>query len=172
MTSCHGSRHLGARSSWDSFPSLCNTQRTQLRWHSTGTKSSWELARGLSVRFICSVLHMQSFCHHVWNLLKHPKQCFLFIYLMRKPFKNNFSCLNNILVFLSCYFLVQGELIESSSDEDESGLQDEKQSGSVLDMEDLGNIMNHVNQKKVCLTYRYKKSTFSHVWMSFLRAFS
>lgn len=75
-------------------------------------------------------------------------------------------------MFPSCYFLVQGELIESSSDEDESGLQDEKQSGSVLDMEDLGNIMNHVNQKKVCLTYRYKKSTFSRVWMSFLRAFS
>lgn len=54
-----------------------------------------------------------------------------------------------MLGFLSCYFLVQGELIESSSDEDESGLQDEKQSGSVLDMEDLGNIMNRVNQKKV-----------------------
>ncbi|XP_050921338.1 S-adenosyl-L-methionine-dependent tRNA 4-demethylwyosine synthase TYW1 isoform X2 [Lates calcarifer] len=34
------------------------------------------------------------------------------------------------------------ELIESSSDEDESGLQDEKKSGSVVDMEDLGNIMN------------------------------
>lgn len=59
------------------------------------------------------------------------------------------SCLNNILGFLSCYFLVQGELIESSSDEDESGLQDEKQSGSMLDMEDLGNIMNRVNQRKV-----------------------
>uniref|UniRef100_H3DNU0 S-adenosyl-L-methionine-dependent tRNA 4-demethylwyosine synthase TYW1 n=1 Tax=Tetraodon nigroviridis TaxID=99883 RepID=H3DNU0_TETNG len=42
----------------------------------------------------------------------------------------------------------EGELIESSSDEDESGLQDENQSGSVLDMEDLGNIMNRVNQKK------------------------
>lgn len=40
-------------------------------------------------------------------------------------------------------------MIESSSDEDESGLQDEKQSGSVLDMEDLGNIMNRVNQRKV-----------------------
>lgn len=57
-------------------------------------------------------------------------------------------------------FLVQGELIESSSDEDESGLQDEKQSGSVLDMEDLGNIMNRLHQKKVCLTYRYKKKHF------------
>lgn len=40
-------------------------------------------------------------------------------------------------------------MIESSSDEDGSGLQDEKQPGSVLDMEDLGNIMNRVNQKKV-----------------------
>ncbi|CAG12739.1 unnamed protein product, partial [Tetraodon nigroviridis] len=47
----------------------------------------------------------------------------------------------------------EGELIESSSDEDESGLQDENQSGSVLDMEDLGNIMNRVNQKKVCLPW-------------------
>uniref|UniRef100_A0A4W6CWJ8 S-adenosyl-L-methionine-dependent tRNA 4-demethylwyosine synthase TYW1 n=1 Tax=Lates calcarifer TaxID=8187 RepID=A0A4W6CWJ8_LATCA len=40
------------------------------------------------------------------------------------------------------------ELIESSSDEDESGLQDEKKSGSVVDMEDLGNIMNSAKKSK------------------------
>lgn len=146
MTSCHGSRHLGARSSWDSFPSLCNTQRTQLRWHSTGTKSSWELARGLSLRFICSVLHMQSLCHCVLNLRKHPNQGFLFIYLF--AYSSSYS--SNILLFHLCYFLLQGELIESSSDEEESGLQDEKRSGSMFDMEDLGNIMNRVNKTKVC----------------------
>uniref|UniRef100_A0A3B4T7D5 S-adenosyl-L-methionine-dependent tRNA 4-demethylwyosine synthase TYW1 n=1 Tax=Seriola dumerili TaxID=41447 RepID=A0A3B4T7D5_SERDU len=39
-------------------------------------------------------------------------------------------------------------LIESSSDEDESGLQDEKKSGSVVDMEDLGNIMNSAKKAK------------------------
>uniref|UniRef100_A0A674NUE0 tRNA 4-demethylwyosine synthase (AdoMet-dependent) n=1 Tax=Takifugu rubripes TaxID=31033 RepID=A0A674NUE0_TAKRU len=42
----------------------------------------------------------------------------------------------------------EGELIESSSDEEESGLQEEKQSGTMLDMEDLGNIMNLVNKTK------------------------
>ncbi|XP_035010127.2 S-adenosyl-L-methionine-dependent tRNA 4-demethylwyosine synthase TYW1 [Hippoglossus stenolepis] len=40
------------------------------------------------------------------------------------------------------------ELMESSSDEDESGLQDEKKSGSVVDMEDLGNIMNSMKKAK------------------------
>ncbi|XP_059187835.1 S-adenosyl-L-methionine-dependent tRNA 4-demethylwyosine synthase TYW1 isoform X2 [Centropristis striata] len=40
------------------------------------------------------------------------------------------------------------DLIESSSDEDESGLQDEKTSGSVVDMEDLGNIMSSVRKAK------------------------
>ncbi|XP_071351773.1 S-adenosyl-L-methionine-dependent tRNA 4-demethylwyosine synthase TYW1 [Trachinotus anak] len=39
-------------------------------------------------------------------------------------------------------------LIESSSDEDESGLQDEKKSGSVVDMEDLGNLMNNAKKAK------------------------
>ncbi|KAF3847345.1 hypothetical protein F7725_020373 [Dissostichus mawsoni] len=40
------------------------------------------------------------------------------------------------------------DLMESSSDEEESGLQDEKTSGSVVDMEDLGNIMNSVKRAK------------------------
>uniref|UniRef100_A0A3P8TGG0 S-adenosyl-L-methionine-dependent tRNA 4-demethylwyosine synthase TYW1 n=1 Tax=Amphiprion percula TaxID=161767 RepID=A0A3P8TGG0_AMPPE len=40
------------------------------------------------------------------------------------------------------------ELIESSSDEEESGPSDEKKSGSVIDMEDLGNIMNSVKKAK------------------------
>ncbi|KAG7217591.1 hypothetical protein INR49_021277 [Caranx melampygus] len=39
-------------------------------------------------------------------------------------------------------------LIESSSDDDESSLQDEKKSRSVVDMEDLGNIMNSVKKAK------------------------
>ncbi|XP_029302813.1 S-adenosyl-L-methionine-dependent tRNA 4-demethylwyosine synthase TYW1 [Cottoperca gobio] len=39
------------------------------------------------------------------------------------------------------------DLMESSSDE-ESGLQDETQSGSVVDMEDLGNIMNSAKKAK------------------------
>uniref|UniRef100_A0A8D3EF17 S-adenosyl-L-methionine-dependent tRNA 4-demethylwyosine synthase TYW1 n=1 Tax=Scophthalmus maximus TaxID=52904 RepID=A0A8D3EF17_SCOMX len=41
------------------------------------------------------------------------------------------------------------DLMESSSDEDESGLQDEKKSGSVVDMEDLGNIINIAKKAKV-----------------------
>ncbi|XP_044059917.1 LOW QUALITY PROTEIN: S-adenosyl-L-methionine-dependent tRNA 4-demethylwyosine synthase TYW1 [Siniperca chuatsi] len=40
------------------------------------------------------------------------------------------------------------DLIESSSDEEESGLQDEKKSDSVVDMEDLGNIMNSAKKAK------------------------
>ncbi|KAK5869127.1 hypothetical protein PBY51_010082 [Eleginops maclovinus] len=40
------------------------------------------------------------------------------------------------------------DLMESSSDEEESGLQDENKSGSVVDMEDLGNIMNSVKRAK------------------------
>lgn len=68
-----------------------------------------------------------------------------FIYLF-----TSYSCSNKIFEFHLCYFLLQGELIESSSDEEESGLQEEKQSGTMLDMEDLGNIMNLVNKTKVC----------------------
>lgn len=41
--------------------------------------------------------------------------------------------------------------MESSSDEEESGLQDEEKSGSVVDMEDLGNIMNSAKKAKVSL---------------------
>ncbi|KAM7398918.1 hypothetical protein PAMP_018222 [Pampus punctatissimus] len=40
------------------------------------------------------------------------------------------------------------DLVESSSDEEESSLQDEKKTGSVVDMEDLGNIMNGVKKAK------------------------
>lgn len=42
MTSCHGNRHL--RASWDLFPSVCNTDCTQRRWHSTGTEVVVEVA--------------------------------------------------------------------------------------------------------------------------------
>ncbi|TKS80653.1 S-adenosyl-L-methionine-dependent tRNA 4-demethylwyosine synthase [Collichthys lucidus] len=41
----------------------------------------------------------------------------------------------------------EDELIETSSDE-ESGLQEEKRSGSVVDVEDLGNIMNSAKKAK------------------------
>lgn len=41
-------------------------------------------------------------------------------------------------------------MIESSSDE-ESGLEDEKKTGSVVDMEDLGNIMSSIKKAKVSL---------------------
>ncbi|XP_036927609.1 S-adenosyl-L-methionine-dependent tRNA 4-demethylwyosine synthase TYW1 [Acanthopagrus latus] len=40
------------------------------------------------------------------------------------------------------------ELMESSSDDEESGQQREKKSASVVDMEDLGNIMNSVKKAK------------------------
>ncbi|KAM4566352.1 S-adenosyl-L-methionine-dependent tRNA 4-demethylwyosine synthase TYW1 [Odontesthes bonariensis] len=40
------------------------------------------------------------------------------------------------------------DLIESSSDEDESGLPHETKSGSVVDMEDLGTIMNSMKKAK------------------------
>lgn len=53
--------------------------------------------------------------------------------------------------FGSLLFLFQEDLIESSSDEEESGLQDEKKSASVVDMEDLGNIMNSAKKAKVRL---------------------
>lgn len=39
--------------------------------------------------------------------------------------------------------------MESSSDDEESGQQREKKSASVVDMEDLGNIMNSVKKAKV-----------------------
>uniref|UniRef100_A0A8C2Z9U7 tRNA 4-demethylwyosine synthase (AdoMet-dependent) n=1 Tax=Cyclopterus lumpus TaxID=8103 RepID=A0A8C2Z9U7_CYCLU len=45
----------------------------------------------------------------------------------------------------------EDELVESSSDEEESGLQDEEKSGSVVDMEDLGNIMSSAKRAKVRL---------------------
>ncbi|XP_026225958.1 S-adenosyl-L-methionine-dependent tRNA 4-demethylwyosine synthase TYW1 [Anabas testudineus] len=40
------------------------------------------------------------------------------------------------------------DLMETSSDEEGSGLEDEKKTGSVVDMEDLGNIMNSVKKAK------------------------
>lgn len=42
----------------------------------------------------------------------------------------------------------EAELFESSSEEDESGLLDEKSSRSLVDVEDLGNIMNNVKKAK------------------------
>ncbi|XP_049922548.1 S-adenosyl-L-methionine-dependent tRNA 4-demethylwyosine synthase TYW1 [Epinephelus moara] len=42
----------------------------------------------------------------------------------------------------------EDDLMESSSDEEESALQDEKKAGSVVDMEDLGNIMNSAKKAK------------------------
>lgn len=43
--------------------------------------------------------------------------------------------------------LLQDDLLESSSDEEESGLQDEKK--AVFDVEDLGNMMNRAKKAKV-----------------------
>lgn len=42
----------------------------------------------------------------------------------------------------------EDDLMESSSDGEESGLQDEKKAGSMVDMEDLGNIMNSAKKAK------------------------
>uniref|UniRef100_A0A7N6BSW9 S-adenosyl-L-methionine-dependent tRNA 4-demethylwyosine synthase TYW1 n=1 Tax=Anabas testudineus TaxID=64144 RepID=A0A7N6BSW9_ANATE len=47
------------------------------------------------------------------------------------------------------------DLMETSSDEEGSGLEDEKKTGSVVDMEDLGNIMNSVKKAKVRLILYY-----------------
>lgn len=58
---------------------------------------------------------------------------------------------NHLLWFLFSSLLFQEDLVESSSDEDEAGLQDEKKSGLVVDMEDLGNIMNSARKAKVRL---------------------
>ena len=58
------------------------------------------------------------------------------------------ACLTLFWCFWFCLFWFQEELIESSSDE-ESGPQDEKKSASVVDVEDLGNIMNSVKKAKV-----------------------
>lgn len=44
---------------------------------------------------------------------------------------------------------LQEELLESSDDEDDSTRSDEKQSGSVIDLEDLGSIMTSVKKAKV-----------------------
>uniref|UniRef100_A0A3B5LPT7 Flavodoxin-like domain-containing protein n=1 Tax=Xiphophorus couchianus TaxID=32473 RepID=A0A3B5LPT7_9TELE len=55
------------------------------------------------------------------------------------------------------FFLFQVELIESSSEEEESGLSGEKMSRSVVDMEDLGNIMNNVKRAKVRFHPRSKR---------------
>lgn len=46
-----------------------------------------------------------------------------------------------------CSLLLQDELMESSSDEDESAQQDEKK--SVVDVEDLGNLMTSARKAKV-----------------------
>lgn len=53
-------------------------------------------------------------------------------------------------LFYSTVNKLQGDLMESSSDE-ESGLQEEQNSASVLDMEDLGTIMNRAKKAKVRL---------------------
>lgn len=42
----------------------------------------------------------------------------------------------------------EDDLLESSSDEEESGLQDERKAGPVVDMEDIGSIMNSVKKAK------------------------
>uniref|UniRef100_A0A3Q1F706 S-adenosyl-L-methionine-dependent tRNA 4-demethylwyosine synthase TYW1 n=1 Tax=Acanthochromis polyacanthus TaxID=80966 RepID=A0A3Q1F706_9TELE len=60
------------------------------------------------------------------------------------------------------------ELIESSSDEEESSPSDEKKSGSVVDVEDLGNIMNSVKKSKVRLpVYSYEALFFPRCSLSF-----
>uniref|UniRef100_A0AAQ5ZAP9 S-adenosyl-L-methionine-dependent tRNA 4-demethylwyosine synthase TYW1 n=1 Tax=Amphiprion ocellaris TaxID=80972 RepID=A0AAQ5ZAP9_AMPOC len=64
------------------------------------------------------------------------------------------------------------ELIESSSDEEESGPSDEKKSGSVVDMEDLGNIMNK-NMVSPLLSAEYvvlhQKAVYSYKALFFPR---
>uniref|UniRef100_A0A665U0U4 S-adenosyl-L-methionine-dependent tRNA 4-demethylwyosine synthase TYW1 n=1 Tax=Echeneis naucrates TaxID=173247 RepID=A0A665U0U4_ECHNA len=72
--------------------------------------------------------------------------------------KNEKSCSGNCKTGSSCknkrndgQLEVEKEnddLIESTSDEDESGLQDEKKSGAVVDMEDLGSMMNIARKAK------------------------
>lgn len=54
-----------------------------------------------------------------------------------------------------CYYPLQEDLMESSSDE-ESGLQDGKNSTSVLDMEDLGTIMKRAKKAKVRLQWLFR----------------
>uniref|UniRef100_A0A3B3YXL3 S-adenosyl-L-methionine-dependent tRNA 4-demethylwyosine synthase TYW1 n=1 Tax=Poecilia mexicana TaxID=48701 RepID=A0A3B3YXL3_9TELE len=54
------------------------------------------------------------------------------------------------------------ELIESSSEEEESGWPDEKTSRSVVDVEDLGNIMNSVKKAKLILCSAVFSEIFTH----------
>lgn len=65
------------------------------------------------------------------------------------------ACLTLFWCFWFCLFWFQEELIESSSDDEESGPQDEKKSASVVDVEDLGNIMNSVKKAKVRFWYEW-----------------
>nr|XP_046245829.1 S-adenosyl-L-methionine-dependent tRNA 4-demethylwyosine synthase TYW1 isoform X2 [Scatophagus argus] len=62
--------------------------------------------------------------------------------------KSEGSCKNKKKEEKAALHSSEEDLIESSSDEEESGLQDEKKSGSVVDMEDLGNIMNGAKKAK------------------------
>lgn len=60
------------------------------------------------------------------------------------------------------WFGFQEELMESSSDA-ESSSEEEKSHGSVIDMEDLGNVMNHMKKAKV-----KNKSSFTLLTCSLL----
>lgn len=73
----------------------------------------------------------------------------------------------NTQSLFSVVFVLQGELMESSSDEEESGPQDEEQPGSVLDMEDLGHIINRVSKAKVCPAYHQETALhiFAHKYI-------
>lgn len=82
--------------------------------------------------------------------LEHMWICVLFsVHSAVSLYTWSFFFFSNHVVCL--VFLYQDALIESSSDEDESSLEDEKKSRSVVDMEDLGNIMNSVKKAKVRL---------------------
>lgn len=77
------------------------------------------------------------------------------------------ACLTLFWCFWFCLFWFQEELIESSSDDEESGPQDEEKSASVVDVEDLGNIMNSVKKAKVRFWYEWLLLVILHqskVW--------
>lgn len=65
-----------------------------------------------------------------------------------------------------CYYPLQEDLMESSSDE-ESGLQDEKNSASLLDMEDLGTIMKRAKKAKVRFQWLFRLISI-YSWEPFL----
>lgn len=88
----------------------------------------WPVRDEMNQWFWMGVLHKAALSQ-LWN--EAPSEHFCFISIVNK---------------------LQGDLIESSSDE-EPGLQEEQNSASVLDMEDLGTIMNRAKKAKVRLKW-------------------